>query len=139
MGLRRDVNILLVSRSVPCCSTEFLPTLSQLPSQPPFTGSPHLSRSSSCFYKQKDQHFITGRSSVCSVSVVSIYILKAVRTGQLSNILKWSTQNQRETSVQFSSVAQSCLTLCDPMNCSTPGLPVHHQYLINHGLQICSH
>ena len=31
------------------------------------------------------------------------------------------------TSVQFSSVAQSCPTLCDPMNRSTPGLPVHHQ------------
>ena len=30
-------------------------------------------------------------------------------------------------SVQFSSVAQSCLTLCDPMNCSMPGHPVHHQ------------
>ena len=30
---------------------------------------------------------------------------------------------------QFSSVAQSCLTLCDPMNRSTPGLPVHHQLL----------
>ena len=30
-------------------------------------------------------------------------------------------------SVQFSSVAQSCPTLFDPMNCSTPGLPVHHQ------------
>ena len=29
--------------------------------------------------------------------------------------------------VQFSSVAQSTLTLCDPMNHSTPGLPVHHQ------------
>ena len=29
--------------------------------------------------------------------------------------------------VQFSSVAQLCQTLCDPMNCSTPGLPVHHQ------------
>ena len=27
----------------------------------------------------------------------------------------------------FRSVAQSCPTLCDPMNCSTPGLPVHHQ------------
>ena len=27
----------------------------------------------------------------------------------------------------FSSVAQSCPTLCDPMNCSMPGLPVHHQ------------
>ena len=30
-------------------------------------------------------------------------------------------------SVQFSSVAQSCPSLCDPMNHSTPGLPVHHQ------------
>ena len=31
------------------------------------------------------------------------------------------------SSVQFSSVTQSCPTLCNPMNCSTPGLPVHHQ------------
>ena len=29
--------------------------------------------------------------------------------------------------VQFSSDAQFCLTLCDPMDCSTPRLPVHHQ------------
>ena len=29
--------------------------------------------------------------------------------------------------IQFSSVAQLCPTLCDPMNCSTPGFPVHHQ------------
>ena len=28
--------------------------------------------------------------------------------------------------IQFSSVAQLCPTLCDPMNRSTPGLPVHH-------------
>ena len=33
------------------------------------------------------------------------------------------------SSVQFSSVVQSCLTLCDPMNRSTPGLPVHHHLL----------
>ena len=33
------------------------------------------------------------------------------------------------SAVQFSSVALSCLTLCDPMNCSPPGLPVHHQLL----------
>ena len=32
-------------------------------------------------------------------------------------------------SVQFSSVVQSYLTLCDPIDCSTPGLPVHHQLL----------
>ena len=29
-------------------------------------------------------------------------------------------------SVQFTSVAESCPTPCDPMNCSTPGLPIHH-------------
>ena len=36
----------------------------------------------------------------------------------LLQIFKW---------IQFSSVAQSCPTLCDPINRSTPGLPVHHQ------------
>ena len=32
-------------------------------------------------------------------------------------------------SVQFSSVTQSCLTPCNPLDCSKPGLPVHHQLL----------
>ena len=40
-------------------------------------------------------------------------------------IVKLKTKTK--TSVQFSSVAQSCPTLCDPMNRSTPGLPVHHR------------
>ena len=31
--------------------------------------------------------------------------------------------------IQFSSVTQLCLTLCDPMDCFTPGFPVHHQLL----------
>ena len=39
----------------------------------------------------------------------------------------WILNKWWMTSVQFSSVTQSCLTLCDPMNRSTPGLPVHHQ------------
>ena len=30
---------------------------------------------------------------------------------------------------QFNSVTQSCTTLCDPMDCSRPGFPVHHQFL----------
>ena len=38
-----------------------------------------------------------------------------------------SFPNFLHTSVQFSPVAQSCPTLCDPMNFNTPGLPVHHQ------------
>ena len=33
------------------------------------------------------------------------------------------------SSVQFISVTQSCTTLCNPMDCSTPGFPVHHQLL----------
>ena len=36
-------------------------------------------------------------------------------------------QTWESLSVQFSSVTQSWWTLCDPMNCSMPGLPVHHQ------------
>ena len=49
------------------------------------------------------------------------------------NPAMWETQVQSLdwedplSSVQLSSVAQSCPTLCDPMNCSTPGLPVHHR------------
>ena len=38
-----------------------------------------------------------------------------------------STLNSTLPSVQFNSVTQSCQTLCDAMNCSMPGLPVHHQ------------
>ena len=37
--------------------------------------------------------------------------------------------NSKVVSVQFSSVTQSYPTLCDPMDCSMPGLPVHHQLL----------
>ena len=36
-------------------------------------------------------------------------------------------RNRNSFSFQFSSVAQWCPTLCHPLNCSTPGLPVHHQ------------
>ena len=39
------------------------------------------------------------------------------------------TNPKRTLRIQFSSVTQSCRTLCDPMNYSTPGLPVHHQLL----------
>ena len=35
--------------------------------------------------------------------------------------------NSYIVSVQFSSVMQSCLTLCDPVDCRSTGLPVHHQ------------
>ena len=40
-----------------------------------------------------------------------------------------SNSKNRTWNNQFSSVTQSCLTFCDPMDCSMPGFPVHHQLL----------
>ena len=64
----------------------------------------------------------------------SILASKIPWTEELGRLQSMGVQRVRydwtytwEVSVQFSSVTQSCLTLCDPMNHSTPGLPVHHQ------------
>ena len=45
---------------------------------------------------------------------------------RFQRVRHWARQSW---SCQFSSVVQPCPTLCDPMDCSTPGLPVHHQLL----------
>ena len=50
-----------------------------------------------------------------------------VKRGTHTNGTAFNLRILFHPSVQFSSVAQSCPTLCDPMNRSTPGLPVHHQ------------
>ena len=56
----------------------------------------------------------------CTHTVATCHTWSVTSTGTwLLNVIS--------SSVQFSSVAQSCLTLCDPMNGSMPGLPVHHQ------------
>ena len=48
--------------------------------------------------------------------------------GISSKELKTYVQNKiLHTGIQFSTVAPSCPTLCHPMDCSTPGLPAHHQ------------
>ena len=57
-------------------------------------------------------------SQVHMISTWNIWLVK--------DWLKWSWL---DSSVQFISVAHLCPTLCDPMNHSTPGLPVHHQLL----------
>ena len=41
----------------------------------------------------------------------------------------WLWGNKLSKVIKFRSVTQSCLTLCNPMNCSAPSFPVHHQYL----------
>ena len=45
------------------------------------------------------------------------------------HIYKAGFQSCKVLFLQFSWVTQLCPTLCDPMNCSTPGLPIHHQLL----------
>ena len=60
--------------------------------------------------------------------LVSTMVTKSHVTGKASfNKFKWFGHLQPLQSVQFSSVAQSCPTLCDPRTLSTPGLPIHHQ------------
>ena len=51
---------------------------------------------------------------------ISIVYLRFHKQNSVKQMKEWR-------SVQFSSVTQSCPTLCDPMNRSTPGLSVHHQ------------
>ena len=53
--------------------------------------------------------------------------LKKCKSLSFASFLEIETAKCVYQGVQFSSVAQSCPTLCDPMNHSTPGLPVHHQ------------
>ena len=62
--------------------------------------------------------FITGRNKNHS----KLFIRK------VSGHVSWAP-HPMNLSVQFSSVTQSCLTLCDPMDCSIPGFPVHYQLL----------
>ena len=64
-----------------------------------------------------------------------IYIKTVVMQGSIWKELHpshWDTVHYTEVGVQFAccySVIKSCLTLCDPMDCSTPGFSVHHQLL----------
>ena len=60
--------------------------------------------------------------------VISVYLEWGIQLGLENGIEPQCTRPKRD-SVQFSSAAQSCLTLCNPMTPSTPGLPVHHQLL----------
>ena len=68
-----------------------------------------------------------------TVEIVSDFIFlgsKVTADGDCSHEIKRGLLLGRKVMtnlVQFSSVAQSCLILCNPINCSTSGLPVHHQ------------
>ena len=82
-----------------------------------------------CPEKERASHSGQTRKSL-KVDVKSEHVAMSTGYHLLTPEHLWLKSNENNTwSVQFSSVAQSCLTLCDPMNCSTPGLPVmlHHR------------
>ena len=67
------------------------------------------------------------RAQICLLQLVSVHPSSILQLQRLSQRLCHGTACKHLKIIQFSSVAQSCPTLCDPMNRSTPGLPVHHQ------------
>ena len=69
----------------------------------------------------------TGGQETTFCSLLAIYFHKTLDSLLFSGSQLLCLYNK--ILFKFSSVAQSCPTLCDPMNRSTPGLPVHHQFL----------
>ena len=62
-------------------------------------------------------------------SIISKHLLTLIKKMLLLKMLSSEPSASQDSNIKdhFSSVAQSCPTLCDPMNCSTSGLPFHHQ------------
>ena len=85
------------------------------------TGLVYLNDHRTLILNMLKEEVILSLASICSSFVLHVReeCLKSIK------ITSWNLCILQ--SVQFSSVTQSCPTLCDPMNRSTPGLPVHHQ------------
>ena len=73
--------------------------------------------------------YFVGICAKCSswASITWQPVSGALKNHVLSDKKPWLQRKDAILSDQIRAVAQSCLTLCDPMNLSTPGLPVHHQ------------
>ena len=80
---------------------------------------------------KKNIYICIAESLYCIAEIKhSMYINYITAVGDCSHEIKRCLLLGRKIMIkldQIRSVAQSCLTLCDPRNCSTPGLPVHHQ------------
>ena len=109
----------------------------------PFSSCPQSLTASESF--PMSQHFSWGGQSTELSALASYYMPITVKLSKVLEYLEFQSSQQtydintviiistiqtrkvRHSSVHFSSVAQLCLTLCDPMNHSASGLPIHHQ------------
>ena len=68
-------------------------------------------------------------SSLAETEFNILVIKMLTELGRMDKQRQYFTRDRKykKASNQFSSVTQSCLTLCDPIDCNTPGFPVHHQ------------
>ena len=91
-----------------------------------YQGSPCTARDAVCMKLYfSDTCCLTGRG----FAIFKVLTMMSIRKYIENNVIGYLPLPLYTSSVHFRSVAQSCPTLCDPMNRRTPGLPVHHQLL----------
>ena len=111
------------------CPTFYEPMDCSTPGLPVFTNSQSLLKLMPTELVMSANHLI-----LCHPLLLLPSIVPSIRlfSNELILLIRWPnhwTFSFNISSVQFISVNQLCPTLCDPMNCSMPGLPVHHQLL----------
>ena len=72
---------------------------------------------------------LISRCKLLHIEQISKVLLYSMGSYTQYPVIKHNGKEYKKEPVQFSLVTQSCPTLWDPMDCSMPGLPVHHQFL----------